>query len=45
MKQYVMDIIDSLQGSLTLKSLTLCKIGSTVMGLIERVLDNTTTIK
>ena len=44
MKQYAKDIADSLQGSLTFKSLTVCKIGSIGMKLIENILVNNTTL-
>ena len=44
-KQYINDVIDSLQASSTLKSLTLCKIGSTGMRSIESILVNNPTLK
>ena len=44
-KDYVWDIGNNLQGNLTLKSLTLCKVGSTGIQLIESILAADTALK
>ena len=44
-KDYVWDIGNSLQGNLTLKSLTLCKVGGTGIQLIESILAVDTALK
>ena len=45
MKEYAKDIAESLQRNLRLKSLTLCKIGSTVTQLIESILVDNKSLK
>ena len=45
MKEYIMDITDSLQRNTILQSLTLCKIGKVGLQSIKTVLGNNTTLK
>ena len=45
MKEYAMKVIDGLQHNITLESLTLCKMGSIGMDLIESILDSNAILK